>query len=350
MLTGRYGQAGPRTIRRQSRGGRTQVNTGETGFNLIKAYEGLRLSAQADTVGDTQAWTVGYGHRGGARPGQHVTEGEATRLLQSDIGPIEDVIRKTVRAPLNQNEHDALVSLIFNIGEKNFRRSTVLAKLNDGDRLAAAEAFERWTRAHVDGKLVKLDGLVRRRAAEKSLFLMPTDAELVVPTSEVAPAEECDGVIAAEGKVKRAPLVDWETHRAERGKVLTATEKEGRLRALYTAHRSLTGDPSKMIISKSEEREDIGVTVGAAMAAVVASLVFALGLAMLAVDRMPELAGRIGVTPGRLAPITADLPLWLVATGGALVYFALYILAKRAARHALKKKRAVEIARVDAEA
>lgn len=323
------------------------MNTGETGFNLIKAYEGLRLSAQADTAGDGDAWTVGYGHRGGARPGQNVSEPEATRLLQDDVGPIEEVIRKTVRAPLNQNEHDALVSLIFNIGEKNFRRSTVLSKLNDGDRLGAAEAFERWTRAHVEGKLVRLDGLVRRRAAEKSLFLMPTDAELVVPTSEVAPAEECDGIIAAEGQIKRAPLVDWEAHRAERGKVLTTTEKEGRMQALYTAHRSLTGDPSKMIISKSEEREDMGVTVGAFMAAVVATGVFILGLAMLAVDRTPSLAGKVGVTPGRLAPVTDDLSLWLVAMGGALVYFALYILAKRAARHALKKKRAMEIARVN---
>lgn len=323
------------------------MNTGETGLNLIKAYEGLRLSAQADGAGGPDAWTVGYGHRGGARPGQTVTEGEATRLLHADVGPIETVIRKTVRAPLNQNEHDALVSLIFNIGEKNFRRSTVLSKLNDGDRLGAADAFERWTRAHVDGKLVKLDGLVRRRAAEKSLFLMPTDAELVVPTSEVAPAEECDGAIAAEGQITCAPLVDWESHRAERGKSLTPAEKEGRLQALYTAHRSLTGDPSKMIISKAEEREDMGVTIGAAMAAVVATLIFSLGLAMLAVDRTPDLAARLGVTPGRLAPVTADLPLWLVALGGALVYFALYILAKRAARHALKKKRAVEIARVD---
>ena len=322
------------------------MNTGETGFNLIKAYEGLRLSAQADGAGGPDAFTVGYGHKTGARPGQSVTEAEASRLLQSDVAPIEEVIRKTVRAPLNQNEHDALVSLIFNIGEANFRRSTVRKKLNEGDRLGAAEAFERWTRAHVDGKLVRLDGLVRRRAAEKSLFLMPTDAELVVPTSEVAPAEECDGAVAPEGQVRRAPLVDWESHRAERGRTLTSEEREGRMQALYTAHRSLTGDPSKMIIAKAEEREDMGVTVGAAMAAVVATLVFALGLAMLATERTPDLAAAVGVTPGTLAPVTSQLPLWLVAMGGALVYFALYILAKRAARHALKKKRALEIARV----
>ena len=170
------------------------MKTGETGLNLIKAYEGLRLSAQADggfdgRMGDesSQSWTIGYGHRGGCGPNHAVTEREASRLLSQDILPIEDVIRATVRAPLNQNEHDALVSLIFNIGEKNFRRSTVLAKINDGDKLAAADAFERWSRARVDGRLVKLDGLVRRRAAEKSLFLMPTDAESVSYTHLTLP-------------------------------------------------------------------------------------------------------------------------------------------------------------------
>jgi GH24 family phage-related lysozyme (muramidase) len=324
------------------------MNTGETGLNLIKAYEGLRFSAQggqASSDGEG-AWTVGYGHRATAREGQSVTEGEATRLLHSDIAPIEAVIRRTVRAPLNQNEHDALVSLIFNIGEKNFRRSTVLKKLNDGDRLGAAEAFERWTRARVDGKLVKLDGLVRRRAAEKSLFLMPTDAELVVPTSEVAPAEECDGAILPEDQIDKAPLFDWEAHKRERDRSLTPAEREGRLAALYTAQMSLSGDPSKMIIAKAEEREDIGVTVGAAMAGIVSVGVLALGLTLLLQSRWPGLAESVGIGPGALSAVTADLPLWITAAGAASTYFAAYILAKRAARHRLKKRRAVEIARV----
>ena len=328
------------------------MHTGETGLNLIKAYEGLRLSAQADETAvepgaaPQASWTIGYGHKASAQAGRSVTEREAARLLNDDVRPIETVIRNTVRAPLNQNEHDALVSLIFNIGEKNFRRSSVLKKLNDGDKIGAAEAFERWTRARVDGKLVKLDGLVRRRAAEKSLFLMPTDAELVVPTSEVAPAAECDGAILSEADVERAPRFDWETHRRERNRELSPAEREGRMQALYTAHMSLTGDPSKMIISKAEEREDMGVTVGAAMTALFAVATLGLGLSLLLGDRMPGVASAVGLGPDTLSRISADLPLWLVAMGGGMTYFALYILAKRAARHGLKKRRAVEIARV----
>ena len=328
------------------------MNTGETGLNLIKAYEGLRLSAQADEIGAPDAgqrgagaWTVGYGHKAGARAGQTVTEAEASRLLHADVGPIETVIRNTVRAPLNQNEHDALVSLVFNIGEKNFRRSTVLKKLNDGDKIAAAEAFERWTQAYVDGKLVKLDGLVRRRAAEKSLFLMPTDAELVVPTSEVAPAAECDGAVLSERDVAKAPLVDWESYRRDRDRSLTPQEREGRMSALYTAHMSLTGDPSKMIISKAEEREDMGVTIGAGVAAVLALGVLVIGLSLFVGEQAPGLAGALGLDR-LLSWVQGDLALYLLSLGGALTYFAFYILAKRSARHGLKKRRAMEIARV----
>ena len=71
---------------------------------------------------------------------------------------------------LIRTKHDALVSLIFNIGEENWKRSTTLRKLNEGDKLGAANAFELWTKAFVENELVTLDGLVRRRAAEKSLF------------------------------------------------------------------------------------------------------------------------------------------------------------------------------------
>lgn len=328
------------------------MKTGETGLNLIKAYEGLRLSAQAEPVpggmpGDPESrqWTVGYGHKRTASSGMNVTEREASRLLGEDIQPIEDVIRATVRAPLNQNEHDALVSLIFNIGEDNFRRSTVLSKLNDGDKLGAAEAFERWSRARVDGKLVKLDGLVRRRAAEKSLFLMPTDAELVVPTSEVAPADECDGAIRSEADLKNAPLFDLKEFRRDRNRNLTPEEQEHRLTALYHAQQALTGDPGKMIISKAEEREDIGVTVGAAMAALMALGTTLIGAVMLLESYMPHVLTMAGLNP-LMSRLENDLPLWLVGSGTVALYFLAYVLVKRANRHGLKRRRAVEVARI----
>lgn len=329
------------------------MKTGDTGLNLIKAYEGLRLSAQSEPVpgvaaGDREAvnWSVGYGHKSTAAAGMTVTEREASRLLQDDIKPIEDLIRTTVRAPLNQNEHDALVSLIFNIGEENFRRSTVLTKLNDGDKLGAAEAFERWSRARVDGKLVKLDGLVRRRAAEKSLFLMPTDAELVVPTSEVIPADECDGAIRSEDAIQNAPLFDFKEFRRDRNRQLTPEEQEQRLTALYHAQQSLTGDPAKMIISKAEEREDIGVTVGAAMAGLMALAMTLLGGLLVLANYIPGALASVGISADIIALIEANLPRWLLAGGGVALYFIAYVLVKRANRHGIKRRRAMEIARV----
>lgn len=327
------------------------MRTGDTGLNLIKAYEGLRFAAQSEerpsaaSDGD-EVWSVGYGHKATARPGMTVTETEAARLLAEDIRPIETLIKNSVRAPLNQNEHDALVSLVFNIGEKNFKKSTVLKKLNDGDKLGAAEAFERWTRARVDGKLMKLDGLVRRRAAEKSLFLMPTDAELVVPTSEVTPASECDGAIQPEGAIDKAPIVDFRDFRKDQRRQLTTEEREARLHALYHASQAISGDPAKMIISKAEEREDIGVTIGAAMAGVLALAMTGLGGVLLMEMRWPTVLETIGLTADRMAKLQADLPLWLLGGGAAACYFILYILVKRASRHSLKKRRAVEVARV----
>lgn len=319
------------------------LKTGETGLNLIKAYEGLRMSAQYTS---SEEWAVGYGHRSTARHGMSVTEGDAIRLLKDDVAPLEDVIAKTVRAPLNQNEHDALVSLIFNIGEDNFKRSTVLRKLNSGDKLGAAEAFEKWTKAKVNGELVTLDGLVRRRAAEKSLFLMPTDASLVVPTSDVSPADECDGALLSDDELKAVPLVDFEEFRDRKSQELSEEEQLSRVRSLFAATHSLSGDPSKMIITKAEEREDIGVTVGAALAGLLAFTLTLMGAALMFGLRWPQFASGMGLGPDRLEFLLDNLPAWLAAIGAAMCYFILYVLVKRAARHDLKRRRAREIARV----
>lgn len=272
------------------------MRTGETGLNLIKGYEGLRMSAH---YAPTEQWTVGYGHTDSARHGMSVTEGDAERLLKSDVQPIEQLISDTVRAPLNQNEHDALVSLIFNIGEDNWRRSTALRKLNAGDKLGAANAFELWTKAFVNNELVSLDGLVRRRAAEKSLFLMPTDAALVVPTSDVNPASECEPDFVSERVMKSKPLVDFKEMRNDAKKALSPEERASRTRSLFAATQALSGDPSKMIISKAEERADMGVTIGALLAGLLAFAMTGVGAILLLGQEAPGIAEAIGLSYDR---------------------------------------------------
>lgn len=319
------------------------MKTGDTGLNLIKGYEGLRMSAH---YAPSEQWTVGYGHTDSARHGMSVTEADAESLLRDDVAPIETLIADTVRAPLNQNEHDALTSLIFNIGEDNWRRSSVLRKLNAGDKLAAAQGFELWTKARVNGELVTLDGLVRRRAAEKSLFLMPTDATLVVPTSDIMPAAECELDYVSDEELKAKPLVDFEAIKDEDVSSLSPEEKAARGRALFAATQALSGDPTKMIISKSEEYADMGVTVGAVLSGILALSLTSLGGLLLLGQEFPAAAAAVGLNYERFAAIFENLPMWLAAIGAAMCYFILYILVKRVARHDLKRQRAREVSRL----
>lgn len=319
------------------------MRTGETGLNLIKGYEGLRMAAH---YAPSEQWTVGYGHTSSARHGMSVTEGDAERLLRDDVKPIEQLITDTVRAPLNQNEHDALASLIFNIGEENWKRSTVLRKLNAGDKIGAANAFEMWTKAYVNNELVSLDGLVRRRAAEKSLFLMPTEASLVVPSSDVSPAAECEPEYISDNVLSAKPAVDIAEIRENRKKALSSEEKAARTRALFAATQALSGEPTKMIISKEEEYADMGVTVGAVLAGLLALAMTATGAVLLLGQEAPGIAERLGLSYDRFAAIFENLPMWLAAIGAAMCYFILYILVKRVARHDLKRQRARDVARL----
>ena len=319
------------------------MRTGETGLNLIKGYEGLRMSAH---YAPSEQWTVGYGHTNSARHGMSVTEGDAERLLKDDVKPIEALLASTVRAPLNQNEHDALVSLVFNIGEDNWKRSTVLRKLNAGDKLAAAAAFEMWNKARVNGELVTLDGLVRRRAAEKSLFLMPTDASLVVPTADVLPAAECEPAFVSDAELKSGPVVDFNTVRANDKTALSPEERASRARALFAATQAISGDPGKMIITKAEEHADMGVTIGAGLAGILAFAMTGVGVALLIAQEFPNFARMAGFSYETFATLFANLPMWLAAVGAATSYFILYVLVKRVARHDLKRQRARELARL----
>lgn len=319
------------------------MRTGDTGLNLIKGYEGLRMSAH---YAPCEKWTVGYGHTSSARHGMSVTEGDAERLLRDDVQPIEQLLTDTVRAPLNQNEHDALVSLIFNIGDENWKRSTVLRKLNAGDKIGAANAFELWTKAFVNNELVSLDGLVRRRAAEKSLFLMPTDASLVVPSSDVLPASECEPEFVSDKVLQSKPQVDFNEIRENRRKSLTPEERASRTRALFAATQALSGDPTKMIISKEEEYADMGITIGAVLAGLLAFAMTGLGGVLLLGQEAPGLAERLGLSYERFSTIFENLPMWLAAIGAAMCYFILYILVKRGTRHGIKRQRAQDVARL----
>jgi lysozyme len=133
-------------------------------YEIIKQFEGLRLEAYKCPA---DVWTIGYGHTNKVKPGDAITEGEADILLALDVQEAERAVSSYVDVDINQNQFDALVSFVYNLGAGNFKSSTLLKKLNQGDYLGAANEFQRWNKA--GGKVLR--GLVRRREAEANLFI-----------------------------------------------------------------------------------------------------------------------------------------------------------------------------------
>ncbi|ODT97415.1 MAG: muraminidase [Rhodanobacter sp. SCN 67-45] len=135
----------------------------QAAIDLIKAAEGLRLTAYRDSAG---ILTIGYGSTGGIKPGQTITPEQAEAMLVDDLDEAADAVRKLVTVPLTQGQFDALVSFTFNLGAGRLRDSTLLRLLNQGKYGEASNQFQYWTL--VGG--VRLLGLVRRRKAEADLF------------------------------------------------------------------------------------------------------------------------------------------------------------------------------------
>lgn len=142
---------------------RTSVN----GKSKIKAYEGLRLEAYLCSA---NVWTIGWGHTKGVKAGDRITIGQAEIFLTGDLVQYEKALNQLVKVPLNQNQFDALISLIFNIGITAFTDSTLLRKLNANDYLGASEQFLVWNKIALNGIKKTSQGLSNRRQSEKELF------------------------------------------------------------------------------------------------------------------------------------------------------------------------------------
>lgn len=153
-------------------------------LELIKSFEGLRRTAARAPDG---RWTVGYGHTRSAREGATVSEADAEGLLLYDVRTVAAAVNGWTFAPLTQNQFDALVAFAFNVGLPAFRTSNVLRRVNEGSLLQAASALDSWRRADFEGESQVIDALVRRRAAEKALFLSVADGPVVVPTPVLPP-------------------------------------------------------------------------------------------------------------------------------------------------------------------
>jgi len=136
---------------------------------LVKEFEGFSERAYQDPVG---VWTIGYGSTRDFN-GQPVsaltlpiTEAQACVLVRRDMTNAALACARSVTAPLTPDQTSAIIDFIYNLGEGNFRSSTLLKKLNAKDYAGAAAEFDKWDMA--GGKV--LAGLLRRRQAETALF------------------------------------------------------------------------------------------------------------------------------------------------------------------------------------
>jgi lysozyme len=134
--------------------------TSDKGIQLLMLREGVRLKAYRDVKG---IWTVGVGHTGPeVVEGLVINQLQAMSLLHHDVITAEECINKNVKVPLTENQFDALVSFVFNVGVGAFTRSTMLRKLNVGDYEGCAKEFDKW---HIPIQITS------RRDSERDQFL-----------------------------------------------------------------------------------------------------------------------------------------------------------------------------------
>jgi len=175
------------------------------GLNLIKEFEGVRLTAYKCPA---DVWTIGIGHTSAAgapevKPGMKITLQEAYDILNSDLGQYEDAINKLVKVPLTQNQFDAVVSFVYNVGVGAFQKSTLLKKLNDGQYNAVPGELMKWTKA--GGK--ELPGLVRRRRAEAALWRGVDETSSIGDDARVEPDLPKPAKTMAQSKEGNAALI-----------------------------------------------------------------------------------------------------------------------------------------------
>lgn len=144
------------------------------GLELIKSFEGCKLVAYKCPAG---IWTIGYGHTAGVYEGMTINQAQANDMLKSDMKKYEKYVTDNVKIPLNENQFSALVSFCYNCGVGNLK---TLVKNRTAEQIA--DAILLYNKA--SSKVLK--GLVKRRQAERELFLKPVSGTVNKSNEEIA--------------------------------------------------------------------------------------------------------------------------------------------------------------------
>ena len=150
----------------------------DKGIELIKQFEGCRLTAYKDAAG---VLTIGYGHTKNVTVGMKITQAQADAFLRQDLTTAEKAVNK-YKYNYNANQFDALVSFTYNCGSGNLKKITDSGKRTLEQISARLPNYNK-----AAGKV--LAGLVKRRAAEKALF----DSPVVVQNTDEKYYPKCAG-------------------------------------------------------------------------------------------------------------------------------------------------------------
>ena len=190
----------------------------EATVDVVKEFEGLRLDAYRCAAGVV---TIGYGYTNragfgpGVKMGDRWTQKQAEDMLTLGLEVFAEEIAPHIKARTNDNEFGAMLSLAYNIGTGNFAKSTMLKRFNAGDKAGAAKAMMWWNKA--DGRV--LNGLVRRREAERAMFLSEDwqDARTTPDEPRNTPAKSTTiQAVSVAGLAQLTALVDPVTDVIER--------------------------------------------------------------------------------------------------------------------------------------
>lgn len=175
-------------------------------IDLIKEYEGFEAKAYKCPAG---VWTIGYGTTAAAdvgitpAAGMVIGKSEAEGYLHAALDKFSNQITPAIKNPINENEFGAFLSLAYNIGATAFKKSSALRHFNAGDKVKAADAMLLWNKA--GGKV--LAGLVRRRTAERALFLTPVGAVTQTRTQDMRIVPDAPRASAAQSTTVQASAV-----------------------------------------------------------------------------------------------------------------------------------------------
>jgi lysozyme len=150
--------------------------TSQVGLDLIRHFEGFEPKAYLCSAGKK---TIGIGTLIDTKEEEwlltaKITEAQAFDLLKKDLVKFEKSVNTLVKAKINQNQFDALMSFVYNFGAGALQKSTLLKKLNVNPNDPTIEdEFQKWDKANVGGVMKSVSGLTRRRVAESKLYFTP---------------------------------------------------------------------------------------------------------------------------------------------------------------------------------